>query len=87
MAGQDPLYVLMQARNGEARNARPTDRPRVFAAVAAAVAFAFPLTACVAIGNAQNALGPTGTFTDMRYHRESGDVVGTEVSIACSRGL
>ena len=58
-------------------------RSRAFAAVAATIALL--LCACVAIGNAENAPRPTGTFTDMRYHRESGDVLGTEVSIVYSR--
>jgi hypothetical protein len=43
------------------------------------------LCASVAIGNADSAPRPTGTYTDMRYHRESGDVLGTEVSVVNSR--
>ena len=60
-------------------------KSRAFAAIAAVTAFVVLLSACVAIGNAQNADRPTGTFTDMRYHRDSGDVVGTEVHVVYSR--
>lgn len=53
--------------------------------VMTAAGFALLLCACVAVGNAEDAARPTGTYTDMRYQRESGDVVGTEVSVVYSR--
>lgn len=54
-------------------------------AVAITASLALILCACSTAGTKRSATMPTGMFTDMRYHAESGDVVGTEVLVVYSR--